>query len=394
MASIRTLKYLNVVQSHLTKSFSKTAFIRQLNTSSRPTASQKGGAIILGSALAGVTAYGIFKKLQGQTVLDEKFKIVDSVLNHATVKAATPPASQPSVWSPGKDHALYLWIYLKPTANSKDVAKVAATLQKMVDTVVDPTMKDEDDEVLAGVGFGPNFYAQVAGKTRKNFVYPYRKGNLGDMPSSGGDIFVHAKSNQISKLFELSQLFINSLPKDSVESFEDIYSFVYQIGRDLSGFIDGTENRADDEGRQLIAVEKETGGSYVITQKWIHNFNVINTEKTKILENWVGRERSDSTELPRKPITSHVARMTGGNAFQQPKTYEIVRQSMPFGTVSKEAGLFFIGYAADPKNFEFMLDRMVGAGGDSQCDDIMKLSTNVKGTYWYFPGQSELNKLA
>ncbi|XP_055871840.1 dye-decolorizing peroxidase YfeX-like isoform X2 [Biomphalaria glabrata] len=330
MASIRTLKYLNVVQSHLTKSFSKKAFIRQLNTSSRPTASQKGGAIILGSALAGFTAYGIFKKLQGQTVLDEKFKIVDSVLNHATVKAATPPASQPS----------------------------------------------------------------VAGKTRKNFVYPYRKGNLGDMPSSGGDIFVHAKSNQISKLFELSQLFINSLPKDSVESFEDIYSFVYQIQRDLSGFIDGTENRVDDEGRQLIAVEKETGGSYVITQKWIHNFNVINTEKTKILENWVGRERSDSTELPRKPITSHVARMTGGNAFQQPKAYEIVRQSMPFGTVSKEAGLFFIGYAADPKNFEFMLDRMVGAGGDSQCDDIMKLSTNVKGTYWYFPGQSELNKLA
>ena len=33
----------------------------------------------------------------------------------------------------------------------------------MVDTVVDPTMKDEDDEVLAGVGFGPNFYAQVCG---------------------------------------------------------------------------------------------------------------------------------------------------------------------------------------------------------------------------------------
>ena len=67
---------------------------------------------------------------------------------------------------------------------------------------------------------------------------------------------------------------------------------------------------------------------------------------------------------------------------------------MPFGTVSGEAGLFFIGYAADPKNFEYMLDRMVGAGGDVHCDDVMKLSKNVKGTYWYFPGAQELAKLA
>lgn len=30
-----------------------------------------------------------------------------------------------------------------------------------------------------------------------------------------------------------------SLPKGSVKDFEDIYSFVYRNGRDLSGFIDG-----------------------------------------------------------------------------------------------------------------------------------------------------------
>ena len=56
---------------------------------------------------------------------------------------------------------------------------------------------------------------------------------------SGGDVFVHAKSNQVSKLFELAQVIMKNLPKDSVASFEDIYSFVYQNGRDLSGFIDG-----------------------------------------------------------------------------------------------------------------------------------------------------------
>ena len=65
------------------------------------------------------------------------------------------------VFSETKDHALYLWIHLKPTADSKACAKVVANLQKHVDAVCPPAMRDEDDEILAGVGFGPNFYAQV-----------------------------------------------------------------------------------------------------------------------------------------------------------------------------------------------------------------------------------------
>ena len=67
---------------------------------------------------------------------------------------------------------------------------------------------------------------------------------------------------------------------------------------------------------------------------------------------------------------------------------------MPFGNVSGEAGLFFIGYSASPENLNFMLDRMVGAEGDGVSDDIMRLSKNVKGTYWYFPGAAELKKFA
>ena len=55
----------------------------------------------------------------------------------------------------------------------------------------------------------------------------------------GGDIFIHAKSNDMSKLFELGQTILGKLPAGSVDKFEDTYSFVYKNGRDLSGFIDG-----------------------------------------------------------------------------------------------------------------------------------------------------------
>ena len=52
-------------------------------------------------------------------------------------------------------------------------------------------------------------------------------------------MFIHAKSNETSKLFELAQVFLSNMPADSIEDYEDVYSFVYRNGRDLSGFIDG-----------------------------------------------------------------------------------------------------------------------------------------------------------
>uniref|UniRef100_A0A194ALU0 Deferrochelatase/peroxidase YfeX n=1 Tax=Pinctada fucata TaxID=50426 RepID=A0A194ALU0_PINFU len=346
-------------------------------------------ALLLGTVAVGAGSYGIYKYNQRSNVLEN---LQDMLVPN--VFAAGVPKSQPSVWSPGKNHALYLWIHLKPEANTKEVAKAVKNLQKYVDQVVDPAMRDEEDEILAGVGFGPNFFAQIGGKALKNYNYPHRKGALGDMPSSGGDVFIHAKCNTTSKLFELAQVIMKNMPAGSVEKYEDIISFVYRNGRDLSGFIDGTENAADDENRQRIAVQEKNGGSYVITQKWLHDLNVIQKEKDKTLEGWVGRGISDSTELSRKSISSHVARMTGGNGWEQKKEAEIVRQSMPFGNLAGEHGLFFIGYAKDPYHFEFMLDRMVGAGSDNHCDDIMRLSKNTKGTYWYFPGEEELTKLA
>jgi len=334
------------------------------------------------TAAAGLGAFTAYKKG------------VLSLPQQTVVHAKASPEAQPSVYSQGKENALYLWIHLKPEADVKACARSVAGIQKMVDEVTPADLRDESDEIWAGVGFGPNFYQQVGGKVRKNYNYPHRKGSLGDMPSSGGDIFVHAKCNTKSKLFELAQKVVSSLPSGSIDKFEDTYSFVYKNGRDLSGFIDGTENAADDDDRREIAVEKETGGSYVITQVWVHKLDVINSEKDATMEKWVGRTRNDSTELKRKPITSHVARMTGGNGFEQKKPFQIVRQSMPYGSLSEGAGLFFIGYAASPENFEFMLSNMVGGGIDSHSDDVMRLTACTKGTYWYFPGKSELQKFA
>ena len=60
------------------------------------------------------------------------------------------------------------------------------SVQDKVNRVTGPS-PDDEDEVLAGVGFGPNFYKQLSnGKgAPENFSYPHRKGALGEMPSTG-----------------------------------------------------------------------------------------------------------------------------------------------------------------------------------------------------------------
>ena len=54
-------------------------------------------------------------------------------------------------------------------------------------------------------------------------------------------------------------------------------------------------------------------GCFQITQKWIHKLDVIDKEEESNLEGFVGRTREDSIELTDKPVSSHVARMTGGS---------------------------------------------------------------------------------
>lgn len=349
-------------------------------------------AVGVAGAIGSYAAYNHYKNAKWTSELPG---IADVLVQKVSAASAKYPPSQASVFSPTKEHALYLWIHLAPKADAKKCARVVADIQGHADAVSPADLRDEDNEVLAGVGFGPEFYAKISpsAPVRQNFAYRDRKGPLGAMPAAGGDIFIHAKSNNVSKLFELAQRVLGNLPEGSVAKFEDVYSFVYKNGRDLSGFIDGTENPADEDDRQAVAVEVETGGSYVITQKWIHRLDFIGTEKHSNLEKFVGRSKEDSVELKNKPISSHVARMTGGTASNQVKPFQIVRQSMPYGNLHDKAGLFFIAYAASPNNFNYMLDRMVGADSDGHSDDIMRLSECVASTFWYFPGLNELKKI-
>lgn len=69
----------------------------------------------------------------------------------------------------------------------------------------------------------------------------------------------------------------------------------------------------------------------------------------------------------------------------------MVRHSMPYGYVTGEAGLFFIGYASKPATLDWMLDRMAGLGQDKTEDSLFNFTKPVSGAYFYAPSKAELH---
>jgi len=296
---------------------------------------------------------------------------------------------QNNITAPPTMYSLFLWISLDEKANPKCVAEIAANMDSLVDSVTSPC-DGENEEVIAGVGFGPNYYNQIMGKTWRNFYYTARSGKNGDLPATPGDIFLHCKCNNLGKLFDVCKNYICSFPEGAISEFEDIYGFDFRGGRDLSGFYDCRTNRCEEAHRRGLAIEVETGGSYALTQKWIHDFCIIRPENKAQLEKYIGREMDRGGELAHKSNSSHISRMKGGPELDKTPLYEIVRHSQNFGTLATDAGQFFLAFTNNPGAFEWMLDRMVGAGFDDSCDDAMKISHCVKGAYWYFPSIDQL----
>jgi putative iron-dependent peroxidase len=96
---------------------------------------------------------------------------------------------------------------------------------------------------------------------------------------------------------------------------EEIHGFRYWDSRDLTGFIDGTENPKG-KARSVAALIGEedrlfAGGSYVAVQRYVHDLERWRRLDDREQEQIIGRTKRGSVELPKKikPQTAHISRV-------------------------------------------------------------------------------------
>jgi putative iron-dependent peroxidase len=159
--------------------------------------------------------------------------------------------------------------------------------------------------------------------------------------------------------------------------------FRYREGRDLTGYVDGTENPEGQRAREVALCGGEpgyAGGSFVAVQKWVHDLDLFATFDQRRKDLTFGRRLSDNEEIDDAPPTAHVKR-TAQESFD-PEAF-ILRRSMPFADEA-ERGLVFIAFGRSLDLYEALLRRMVGEE-DGVADALFEFTRPVTGSYFWCP---------
>jgi putative iron-dependent peroxidase len=162
-------------------------------------------------------------------------------------------------------------------------------------------------------------------------------------------------------------------------------SWLYQRDRDLTGFIDGTENPSllDAPNVALIPTGSPgAGGTILLLQKWEHDRVAWEALSVDAQERVMGRTKADSVELEHKPSDSHVART------DQDTSGKIFRRNMPYGTVTNH-GTMFVGFSAEQDRLAKMLESMAGLTNGVR-DALTRYTRPLTGAYYFIPSSERL----
>lgn len=194
--------------------------------------------------------------------------------------------------------------------------------------------------------------------------------------------------------FELASQIMSRL-RGAVTTVDEVHGFKYFDERDLTGFVDGTENPVDREAVEATIIEDEdatfAGGSYVIVQKYVHDLKKWNKVPVEQQENIIGRFKLSNVEqddAAKMPYAHNVLTSITENG----RELKIVRDNMPFGEVGKgEFGTYFIGYARSPHRIEKMLDNMFIGAGAGNYDRLLDFSAALTGCLFFVPSADFLD---
>lgn len=295
--------------------------------------------------------------------------------------------AQEGIFEEGNSHHYFL------EYDAADGAGASAIREQLRAALSTPPGVSEGCESHQVVGFGDSLWRELAPDRVPDALRPFRpiEGVSGHRaPATQHAIWFWIHGDRYDETFARA-LWVHGALRGAASLALEERGFRYRDSRDLTGFVDGTANPQGDE-RQAAALIPDggrgAGGSFVLTQRWIHDLPGFHRLPVVEQERVIGRTKPDSEELKgdAMPRDSHVSRTDlkkGGVAL------ELYRRSAPIGTVG-EHGLYFLAFARDPERFQLLLESMLGASGDGVHDRLMDFSKATSGSLYFAPSQADL----
>ena len=246
------------------------------------------------------------------------------------------------------------------------------------------------------VGFRPSLWRKLAPgdipSSVKDFERPLQGADGYNMPATQADIWVWFSAASYDVVFDMGVEAVNCLARHA-SLVREQRGWSYKHNRDLIGFEDGTKNPTLDAVPEIVIVpdgQAGAGGSVLLFQQWVHEKNAFAALPQDVQEEVIGRTKPDSIEFAasKMPADSHVSRTTIEVDGQERK---IFRRNVPYGTVS-EHGTLFIGFSADQRYLQLMLEQMAGINGPR--DALTKYTTPQTGAYYFIPSVQALRRFS
>ncbi|MGQ0667812.1 MAG: Dyp-type peroxidase [Nitrospiraceae bacterium] len=303
------------------------------------------------------------------------------------------PTPQPGVLAAGSAHAYFLTL---TTSDGVERTALIRAVREILPAARALVTREKRARLLCVLGIGSGLWDRLSPASRPAGLRPFRavEANGRVAPATGGDLLVQISSGRHDLNLDLAMGLVRRLQPVATVT-EEIHGFHYRDSRDLTGFIDGTENPKG-KARAVAALigaedRRFAGGSYVAVQRYVHDLERWRQLDDREQERIIGRTKRSSVELSKskKPETAHISRVV---IEQDGKELQIFRQSYPWGTV-REAGLYFIAYMKSLDIFDLMLARMMGATSDGRHDRLMEFSRAVTGATFFAPSMETLASL-
>ncbi|AWY96782.1 Dyp-type peroxidase [Propionibacterium freudenreichii] len=287
-------------------------------------------------------------------------------------------APQPGILAFGTTHHAYLEFDLTVDASTEVLRGVVGALDESLVTGAGS---------MAVVGFRPEMWAKLVPEHvlpgLAGFNRPLRGLDDFTMPATQHDVAIWVQGGAQDAVFDLSRTLINAVSPWATLA-DETEGWVYHHHRDLTGFVDGTENPHLSQLPGVVQVPDgpAAGGSVLLLQRWPHDVQAWEGLPVAEQEKVIGRTKESDTEFDPKPPSSHIART------DQDDLGDILRRNTAFGTAGAH-GTMFVGIGAGSDVMQKMLDQM--AGVDGLRDALTFYSHPETGGYYYLPSVEQLD---
>lgn len=240
------------------------------------------------------------------------------------------------------------------------------------------------------VGFRPELWDKIFPKATPAGIHGFNQDIVGienfKMPATQHDAVLWLSGSAYDVVFDEAHGAIAAL-KGLATVAEETSSWPYRHDRDLTGFIDGSENPSLVKAPEVALIpegQPGEGGTILLLQKWVHDTTAWESLPVEKQQTVMGRMKADSVEIENKAPDSHVA------STDQDTFGKVFRRNMPYGTVT-DHGTMFVGFSAEQERLQKMLESMAGLK-TGRRDALTRYTRPLTGAYYFVPSTEFLRQ--